>query len=71
MMCTVQWGHGPWLQGFEDLIYHSRIMLHQAWESGGFMNRNLQSVKCHCTLEGYCLRCVITLCNLHFEVVIG
>jgi hypothetical protein len=31
-------GHGPWLQGFDDLIYCSRIMLHQAWELGRFRN---------------------------------
>jgi hypothetical protein len=34
-------GHGPWLQRFDDLIYHLRIMLRQAWELGGFRDCNL------------------------------
>ncbi len=59
-------GHGPWLQRFDDLIYHSRIMLCQAWELGRFRNCNLQSIECHCTLKGYSLWCVITLHNLTF-----
>jgi hypothetical protein len=32
-------GHVPWLQGFDDLIYHSRIMLCRAWELGRFLEK--------------------------------
>jgi hypothetical protein len=46
---------GPWLQGFDDLVDHSRIKLHQAWESKGFRNHELQSIECHCALKGYTL----------------
>jgi hypothetical protein len=55
MMCTmhIAMGHGPWLQGFDDVVDHSRITLCQAWESRGFMNHKLQTIECHCALKGY------------------
>jgi hypothetical protein len=57
MMCRVRapMEHEPWLQGFEDLVDHSRIMLRQASELRGFRNHKLQSIECHCALKGYSL----------------
>jgi hypothetical protein len=57
MMCIVQIAmeHGPWLQGFDDLVDRSRIKLCQAWELRGFRNHELQSIECHCALKGYSL----------------
>jgi hypothetical protein len=45
--------NGSWLQGFDDIVNRSRITLCQAWELRGFMNHELQSIECHCTLKGY------------------
>jgi hypothetical protein len=59
MMCIVHiamgHGHGPWLQGFDDLVNCSRITPCQAWELRGFMDHELQSIECHCALKGYSL----------------